>query len=578
MVNNIGYNGNPRLRPAHLLLQLNLFQYEEYKKCAVDPIYFIKNYMKIVNLDGGLVPFKLWPYQENMINILHNNRFIIEKCPRQSGKTITTVAYILHHIIFNSFKRAAILANIGVNAREFLGRLQLAYEYLPLWMQQGIIGWNKGDIELENGSTVVARSTTGSALRSGSFTFILLDEFAHVGNTIAEEFYMSAYPTISSGKETKVIISSTPKGMNHFFNEWNKAENGYSDFVPLEVHWNEVPGRDEKWKAETIRNTSEEQFRQEFECEFIGSSATLIHPTKLKVLSPNEPIRKEYDGSFIIFEEPIQSHTYVTVVDTSEGLGSDYSAFSVIDVTSLPYKQIAIYRNNEIPLLIYPSIIYDIATRYNTSYILVEINSIGLQVASTLYNDFAYENLIRVTSTIKGQKISGGFGGGTQQNGLKMSPATKRIGCSNLKSIVENDKLIINDFWTIHELLTFVQQKQSYSAELGNNNTDDLVMTLVNFGWLAAQPGFLTQINTNVRQAIQKDKLKIEDFDLMKIPFVVDDGIDEEKWWMKDQKDAKRNKLNWNTPDPSPESEKDYYSLVSEKSSWHRYGFDDNDT
>ena len=522
MVKNAGYNGNPKLRRAFVEVAMTQHEIDEYKKCHNDPIYFIKKYVKIVALGKGIVPFNLWPFQEDMIHTFQDKRFVICKIPRQSGKTITTVAYLLHTIIFNVNYNMAILAHKGSAANGILQRLKLAYENLPAWLQSGIIEWNKGNIELENGSKIAAYATAADGLRSGSYDCILLDEFAFVPNNIAEEFFTSTYPVITAGDKTKIIIVSTPKGMNHFYEMWVRAEKKKSDYFPIEVHWSAVPGRDQKWKEMTIRNTSEEQFQQEFETEFLGSTHTLINASKLKqlVTTSEDPIAKDLDMD--IFEQPIPGHTYTMPVDVSEGTDGDYSTFAVIDVTSIPYKVVAKYRNNKIIPMLLPTVVFQAARKYNDAFVLVEINSIGLQVADILHFELAYENLIKIEAKGKqGQAHTPGFKKKIAF-GLKHNKQTKMIGCSNLKALIESDKLIVKDPQMISEFTTFVLTKQTYKAEEGSN--DDLVMTLVNFGWLTSQRYFKENINNNIRSVLQQEQLNIMDEDI--VPFgIIDDGV-----------------------------------------------------
>lgn len=513
-----GYQGNPNLPREDYIHSFTQHELDEYIKCAKDPVYFATKYMKIVNVDRGLMPFEMWDFQKDMLRTFHDNRFAICKLPRQVGKTTTAVAYLLHFLLFNENVRVAILANKAPTAREIMSRIQLAFEYLPRFLQQGVREWNKGSIELANGSIAQADSTSGSSIRGRSFNIVFLDEFAFVPNNIADEFFASTYPTISSGKSTKVIIVSTPNGMNHFYRMWEDAVNKRSLYAPIEIHWSMVPGRDEKWKEETIKNTSPDQFRQEFECEFLGSTNTLIHPTKLRAMAMLNPIEKQ--DCLDIYELPQKGRTYVISVDVAEGQGLDYSTFAVIDVTTIPYKMVAKYRNNKIAPLLYPTVIYGVAQKYNEAFILVEINSIGLQVADILHNELAYENLVKIQPKGKhGQQMTPGFTK-KMQMGLKQSVQTKKIGCANLKSLIENDKLIINDPDTILELTTFSAHKQSYAAEEGNN--DDLVMTLVNFGWLTAQRYFKENVNNDIRKVLQEEQLHIMDQDL--VPFGVIDG------------------------------------------------------
>jgi hypothetical protein len=517
-----GYQGNPNLPREDYIHSFTQHERDEFIKCVNDPIYFATKYIKIVNVDHGLMPFKMWDFQKDMLTTFHENRFSICKLPRQVGKTTTSVAYLLHYILFNEMATVAILANKSATAREIMGRLQLAFEYLPRFLQQGVKEWNKGSLELANGSRCIADSTSGSSVRGKTFNIIFLDEFAFVPNNIAEAFFNSTYPTISSGNTTKVIIVSTPNGLNLFYKMWTLATEKKSDYIPIEIHWSMVPGRTQEWKEQIIRNTSEDQFRQEFECEFIGSTNTLIHPAKIRTLVFKNPVARE--GDMQIYEQPIDGRTYVMVADVAEGQGLDYSTFSVIDVTSIPYKQVAKYRNNKISPLLFPTILYTAAKKYNEAFILVEINSIGLQVADILHNELAYDNLIRVRNgkNKAGQQATPGFTK-QMQFGLKTSVQTKKIGCANLKSLIESDKLIVNDEDTIMELTTFSAHKQSFAAEEGNN--DDLVMTLVNFGWLTAQKYFKESVNTDIRKTLQEEQLQIMDQDL--VPFgIIDNGID----------------------------------------------------
>ena len=527
MDNKDSYRDNPLLKRAGVQLQYTQEQVDEYIKCAKDPIYFAKNYIKIVNVDDGLINFKMWPFQEKMLNLFKDNRFVITKCPRQVGKTTTTVAYLLHATLFQDSQNVAVLANKGSLARDILGKYQLAYENLPMWLQQGVITWNKGNVELENGSKIIAASTSSSAIRGGAFNIVFLDEFAFVPQNIATEFFNSVYPVISSGKKTKIIIVSTPNGMNLFYKLWMDSINKKNDYVPFEIHWSNVPGRDEKWKEETIRNTSQRQFQQEFETEFLGSSNTLISGYKLQQLTYKDPIA-EHD-LLKIYEHPIKEsnghpkdNLYALVVDVSEGKNLDSSAFSVIDISQTPYKQVATYKSSSISPILFPTVIYNAAKYYNDAYVLVEINN-NPQVADSLHADFEYENLWKVfTGNKKPQQLSAGFARGVQM-GLKMSPQVKAIGCSNLKTLIEGDKLLIEDFDTYSELTTFVQQKNSFKAE--DDANDDLVMGLVMFAWLTTQKYFREIVNHDLRKQIQLESMNQIDEETLPAP-IIEDGLE----------------------------------------------------
>ena len=519
-----GYLGNPKLKRSGVQVEYTNDQLIEITRCIKDPVYFIKNYVKIVNVDLGLIPFDMWNFQEEMVRGFHNNRFSIAKMPRQVGKTTTTAGYMLWAVLFTDDYKIAILANKGDLARDILGRIKYSYEYLPLWMQQGIMEWNKGNIVLENGSEISAYATNASGVRGGTYNLVFLDEFAFVPQNIAAEFFTSTYPVISSGKTTKVIIVSTPHGLNQFYKMWTDAVEQRSLYVPFEVHWSMVPGRDATWREETIRNTSEEQFRQEFETEFIGSSATLIPGAKLKMLAFNNPAEKE--EYLDIYEAPKPGHTYMAIVDCAEGVGLDYSVCSIIDVTEIPYKHVAKFRDNKLSAFIFPTYVYNLANRYNRAWILVETNSVGQQVVDILHYDLEYENIFRIEShDIKGQHIASGFKKGAAY-GVKTSKTVKKIGCSNLKTLIETDKLTTTDFDTIAELNTFVRDKDSYKAEEGNN--DDIVMTLVLFSWLTAQSFFKEITNSDVRQRLLEERNIQMEEELLPIG-ILDDGLEEEK-------------------------------------------------
>ena len=539
--NKESYRDNPLLKRVGVQVNFTEEQVEEYIKCSQDPIYFAK-YIKIITLDDGVVPFRMYDFQEDMIRTFHQNRFTIMKCPRQVGKTTTTVAFLLWTILFQDSQSVAVLANRGETARGILGKLQLAYENLPMWLQQGVVEWNKGRVELENGSVIIASSTSGSAARSGSFNIVFLDEFAFVPANIATEFFTSVYPVITAGTKTKIIIVSTPNGMNLFYKIWTDAVNKNNNYVPFEVHWSMVPGRDEAWKEETIRNTSEHQFRQEFETEFLGSSNTLISGQKLQQLVYKNPIAVH--DKINIYEHPIKEdgdkvkdHLYAITVDVSEGRNLDCSAFSVFDISATPYRQVATYKSSSISPILFPTVIYNTARYYNDAYILVEINN-NPQVADIIHQDLEYENLWKVfTGNKKPQELSSGFGRGVQM-GVKMSPAVKRVGCSNLKTLIEGDKLQVVDFDTISELTTFVANKTSFAADADAN--DDLAMTLVLFGWATTQKYFKEIVNHDIRKQIQLENMNQLDDEMLPAPIIEDgrqhnfEAIDGDLWELAD--------------------------------------------
>jgi len=516
---NSAYLGNPLLKRANVAVEWTEETISEYQRCMEDPLYFVETYIKIVSLDEGVVPFKLFPFQKDIVGTIHNNRFTICKLPRQSGKTTTLVAYILHYVLFNNNINVAILANKAATARDILSRLQLAYEHLPKWLQQGVLSWNKGSLELENGSRIVASATSSSAVRGGSYNMIFLDEFAFVPQNIAEDFFSSVYPTISSGKSTKVVIISTPNGMNLFYKLWSDAENQINSYVPIEVHWSEVPGRDEKWKKETIANTSAEQFSREFECNFLGSTNTLIHATKIRTMAYQMPIKS--NAGLDVYENPNPEGTYFLVADVARGTQNDYSAFIVFDVTTVPYKIAAKYRNNEIKPMLFPNVIHEVAKGYNKAYVLIEVNDIGDQVAHALQFDLEYDNMMMAAMRGRaGQILGGGFSGGKAQLGVKTSKAVKATGCSNIKQIIESDKLIVQDYDLINEFSTFILKGSSYEAEEGH--TDDLAMCCVLFGWAVQQTYFKELTDDDIRARLFLEQQHQMEQDMSPFGFIID--------------------------------------------------------
>jgi len=476
--------------------------------------------------------------------------------PRQTGKSTTCVSYLLHYVVFNDSVNVGILANKAATARELLGRLQTAYENLPKWMQQGIISWNRGSLELENGSKILAASTSASAVRGMSFNILFLDEFAFVPNHIADSFFSSVYPTITSGKSTKVIIVSTPHGMNHFYRLWHDAERGKNEYVPTDVHWSEVPGRDEKWKASTIANTSEAQFKVEFECEFLGSVDTLISPSKLRALVYDEPQTRS--AGLDVYEACQEDHDYVLTVDVARGVGGDYSAFVVIDITEFPHRVVAKFRNNEIKPMIFPNVIWEVAKSYNDAFILCEVNDVGDQVAAILNFDLEYENLLMCSMRGRaGQIVGQGFSGKKTQLGVKMSKTVKKVGALNLKTLIEEDKLSFKDYEILSELTTFIQKHNSFEAEEGCN--DDLAMCLVIYAWLVAQDYFKELTDQDVRKRLYEEQKNQIEQDMSPFGFIMD-GLEDDTfvddegdtWSTMDNGSLELDRLagtpgNWNT-------------------------------
>jgi hypothetical protein len=518
-----GYNGNINLKRSNQAIEWTEEYVQEYVKCSQDVVYFTEKYMKIINVDKGLINFTLYPYQKEMLTSFAANRFNIVTTARQAGKSTTTCAFILWYIIFHPDKTVALLANKGDTAQEILGRVQLAYQHLPKWLQQGVSEWNKRSFVLENNSRVIAAATSSDAIRGYSINLLFIDEAAFIDTW--DEFFTSVYPTISSGTESKIVLVSTPNGLNHFYKTWVNAREGKNQYAYIRVHWRDVPGRDDKWREQTLSgmNFDLEKFAQEHECEFLGSSGTLIAGWKLKELVPQPPIL-EKEG-LIQYLAPSKERVYMMVCDVSRGKGLDYSAFQLLDVTQMPYQQAALYRNNAVTPVDYAEVIHRVAKAYNNASVLVEINDIGEQVSHTLHYDFSYDNVLFTENAGRsGKRITSGFGGNNIDKGIRTTKVVKSIGCSLLKLLVEQNQLIINDFHTIAELSTFSKKGNSYEAESGNH--DDLVMCLVLFSWLSEQQYFKDYTNINTLHAL-RDKTE-EDIEQDLAPFgFVFDGRDE---------------------------------------------------
>ncbi len=531
------YNGNSNLKQIGFAFDFEPWHIEEIAHCIEDPVYFIESYCKIVSLDKGLVPFKLYECQKEKVNTILNNRKVILMEGRQQGKTITSAACILWYTLFQDNKTVAILANKAAAAREVMSRYQNMYEHLPMWLQQGVKEWNKGSIELENGSKVFTAATAASGIRGKSVNWLYIDEAAIIPNNIAEEFFTATYPTIMAGETTKVLMSSTPLGYNHFWKFWNDAEQGNNDFVNLFIPYTAIPGRDEKWANEQRAILGDVKFTQEVLCNFLGSSYTLLDADTLSRFSAKKPI---YSRDYLdVYEEPVRGerdaegkvtkpdNVYVITVDTSRGVGGDYHAFAVIDVTESPYRLVAKYRNNKLSPMLYPTMIHTVARNYNNAHIMVEINDNGQQVADILYHELEYENMLWISrDSAKGQVVSGGFAGRTIQSGVRTDKKVKRVGCSQLKTLVEGQRLLVWDSDVISEFSTFVEDnKGSYSADEGYH--DDMVMTLVLFAWLTTNPYFRDLTNMNIRTTMYENQIRQIEEELTPFGFIADGREDE---------------------------------------------------
>jgi hypothetical protein len=511
---NIYYNGNKNLKNHGVVMNYTQDQLNEWAKCAADPIYFIKTYVKIVHVDRGIIPFELYPFQERIINAYVNNRKVICKIGRQQGKTQTTAAFFLWFIIFHDVKLVGIMANKAAVAREILSRIQFSYEGLPFWMQPGVKEWNKGSIELSNGSGIITAATSPNAIRGFSVSALYIDETAFIPPNIAEEFFTSVFPTISSGKDTRIYLSSTPKGLNHYHKMWVEAEQGTNGFFPVAAEWHENPSRDEKWRLDQLQTLGELKYNQEVLCQFMGSSKTLLNGATLMALTTVPPIfikdKLEY------FKQPVKGRNYVITVDTSRGRHLDFSALTVIDITSLPYEVVATYKDNEISPESYPHLIYTIAKSYNDAYVLIEVNDLGEMISSNLFYEFEYENVYFTFKDVLNE--------GRGYPGIRTTKKVKAIGCATLKSLMEQDQLIINSHKILTEFGVFSQKGASYAADDEEIN-DDLMTCLWLFAWLTKQPLFAELTDTNIRSILAKKTEQYIDENMLPFGFI-DDGRD----------------------------------------------------
>ena len=515
------YHGNPNLKPLAYQHDFSKEEIAEYVKCKDDPVYFIENYVKIITLDKGLQPFKLYPCQKEKVRCIMDNRRVVLMEGRQQGKTVTSAACILHYTIFEEDKTVAIMANKSSAAREVLNRYQIMYENLPIWMQQGVKTWNKGDVELENNSKVLTAATTAAAIRGKSVNWLYIDEAAIIPNNIADEFFTSVYPTISAGETTKILLTSTPLGYNHFWKFWNESVKGVNGFENMFIPYYEIPGRDEKWLEEQKQLLGQVKFNQEVMCEFLGSTNTLINSNTISALSTIDP--EFQNANLDIYESPKENHYYAMAVDTARGIGGDYSAFVVIDITEMPYKVVAKYRDNEIAPMLFPDVIGKVGRDYNDAFILIEVNDIGQQVVEILHQEIEYENILSTVTEKNRQFVSPGFGKSTKL-GVNTSKQVKRQGCFTFKSLLEEQKLLVFDEHIIHEISTFIEKGNTYQADEGYH--DDLVMCMVLFGWLSSQQFFKDMTDINTREGLYKQQSANIEHNLT--PYIRDDGQEPE--------------------------------------------------
>lgn len=515
--NNVaGYLGNPNVKRDGIDQNFTKDEVTEYARCMQDPAYFARKYIKVISLDKGLVPFDLYPYQEKMFKHFRENRFSIILACRQSGKSISSVGYLLWYACFHPEKTIAILANKGATAREMLARITLMLENLPFFLQPGCKALNKGSVEFSNNSRIIAAATSGTSIRGLSVNLLFLDEFAFVDDDA--RFYTSTYPVVAAGTSTQVIITSTANGLGNVYHKlYEGAVQGTNEFKHLRVDWWDVPGRDDEWKRQTISNTSQLQFDQEFGNTFVGTGNTLISPDVLLGLISKDPIK--VTSNTRIYKDSEPDHEYMMFVDVAKGRGQDYSTFNIIDVSTRPFEQVAVFQDNNISPLLYPDVIYKYANMYNQAYVIIESNDQGAVVCNGLYYDLEYEN-VYVESMIKANSI-----------GVTMTRKVKRIGCSNIKDLIEQNKIAIHDAETIIELSTFKARGSSYEASNGNH--DDLVMNLVMFAWFTTNQFFNELTDIDVKKMLYSERVRAIEDDIVPVG-ILDVEKDNSKYTVED--------------------------------------------
>lgn len=441
-------------------------QIEEIHNCLTNIRHFFK-YVKVIHPDMGKVIYDPYPYQDRMIDNFDNNRFNICLLARQSGKTLTVSVYVLHYALFNEHKTIGIVSNKEDSAKKILLRIKEMYEDLPDWLKPGVKEYNKKSVMFDNGTRIIISATSGDSFRGETINLLVMDEFAIVPNNIAEDFWASNYPTLSASTTSRVIIMSTPKGYNLFHHIYSNAEKQNNNFKSIKVTWKDVPNRDEKWAEQERKNLGESKFKQEYECEFLGSTNTVIDINTLeKLISINiDPIHIDLNGRFEIYEKPDNTYKYIMGVDTAKGTGEHNSTIQVLkilDNKEIKLKQVAIFCDNHTDVYEFSAIVNRISYYYNNAYIMVENNAEGLSIVNELWWNYENENLIN-----SGSKKT--------DLGIRANKSTKVKSVTLMKKLIENNQLELLDRKTILELCNFVDENGRFH---GDGHTDDLISAL----------------------------------------------------------------------------------------------------
>jgi hypothetical protein len=503
------FNGITNLRDAKETVKLKPEQLAEIKKCAQDPLYFMNNYMYINTKDNGMQLFKTWPFQEAAVKRFLKYRFNINKWSRQVGKSTIVRGFILWYAMFHGDQLIAMLANKLALAKEQLQLLRDSYIALPFWLQPGVKLWNKMSIQFSNNTRIMAAPSTVDGIRGFSPNLLYLDEFAFLRAGLAEEFWTSNFPSISSGKKTRVIITSTPNGMNLFYNLWEGAvdENTasfhdlMSKFVKSTVKWNEVPGRDIQWGIDEMARIGEQRFRQEYECEFVGSAVTLIDYKMLQKLkaTPPLPMACVPNGyQMRMFQKPlplqkleVNGWVYIAAIDTGYGIRKDYHVLHILLAKSnIELEEVFVMSSNEVTIEDFCARSYIVLCGYHQPALTIEYNGPGSRTYSIMFNDLQYEHLVNYDNKLRGMWAT---------DGIKQSAVML------LKLYVERYYVKLKDEATIQELMSFTTTTpngRKWGATDGNH--DDNVTSLYWCIYYAAYPQFEgTQKEINFLQGIE---------------------------------------------------------------------------
>lgn len=490
------YKNNQLIKNGYYEEKFTQEQIQEIIKCKQDIFYFFENYIKITTLDikEPIKLFKPWDFQKELLNRLLTERFNIVYSSRQSGKTTCCATFALWKVLFNPNFKILIAGDSATTAKKILASIKEIYENLPFFLQKGVLEWNKTEVLLDNKSFIKTVPTTENSGRGGTFNIIILEEFSFVKDSIAEAFQASVLPVICSGDATQVLIITTQNGKNFFYEMWQAAINGESIFKPFRIHWQDVPGRDEEWVKTQKQLLGEKKFAREFVGEFDETHSSLVDVSKLDFVK-KEPIIID---DVLFYEKHNPTSKYVITVDLGEGLGSDYSTFSVFEILGA-VKQVCTYRNKENNDK-FCEVLLKTAKSYGAK-ILFENNNDN-KIPYIFHNIYKYENLLftkieNSTTTLCNKDFK------SRRVGLKPTSETRNVSITALKNMLESKEMIISDFDTFKELETFCKNSKG-KYEATEDNHDDLVSALMLMAWLYNDEKFKETIEINTNSSVSR--------------------------------------------------------------------------